>query len=152
MFMLPAAMVWPIPIAFAASFTGAISAATVGFLFARYTARDWVSKRIPLRFRHLNEKFDSAQSDHFVKCSGSEFMTSQDGACDSIQTNKFVGFPVGMPSKAKSKFADRRPAIGAQACTRVGCSEALVNVMLIRLVLFEAPWCHWLLGISKVRL
>lgn len=55
-FVVAAALVWPWPIAFALSMTGTMCASVVGFAFARFVARDWVSKRIPARFR----KYDDA--------------------------------------------------------------------------------------------
>lgn len=54
-FTLSAPLIWPWPLAFAASLTGAMSASLVGFLFARFVARDWVSARLPERFRHHDE-------------------------------------------------------------------------------------------------
>jgi uncharacterized membrane protein YdjX (TVP38/TMEM64 family) len=55
-FVVAAALIWPWPIAFALSMTGTMAASVVGFSFARYVARDWVSKRIPARLR----KYDDA--------------------------------------------------------------------------------------------
>jgi uncharacterized membrane protein YdjX (TVP38/TMEM64 family) len=55
-FIFVAPLVWPWPTAFALSMTGTMAASVVGFSFARFVARDWVSARIPKRFR----KFDDA--------------------------------------------------------------------------------------------
>lgn len=55
-FVIAAALVWPWPIAFALSMAGTMCASVVGFAFARFVAREWVSKRIPARFR----KYDDA--------------------------------------------------------------------------------------------
>lgn len=50
-FVLTAPLIWRWPVAFALSFTGTLTASVVGFSLARFVARDWVSSRIPLRFR-----------------------------------------------------------------------------------------------------
>jgi uncharacterized membrane protein YdjX (TVP38/TMEM64 family) len=50
-FIVAAPLIWPWPIAFALSMTGTMTASVVGFSFARFVARDWVSARIPARFR-----------------------------------------------------------------------------------------------------
>jgi uncharacterized membrane protein YdjX (TVP38/TMEM64 family) len=55
MFILAAPLIWPWPVAFALSMTGTMAASVVGFSFARFVARDWVSKRIPARFRAYDE-------------------------------------------------------------------------------------------------
>lgn len=54
-FIMAAPLIWPWPVAFALSMTGTLSASVVGFSFARFVARDWVSKRIPARFRSYDE-------------------------------------------------------------------------------------------------
>jgi uncharacterized membrane protein YdjX (TVP38/TMEM64 family) len=54
-FTLSAPLIWPWPLAFAASLTGAMAASIVGFVFARFVARDWVSARLPDRFRRHDE-------------------------------------------------------------------------------------------------
>lgn len=56
LFVMVAPLVWPWPVAFALSMTGTMAASVVGFSFARFVARDFVSKRIPQRFR----KYDDA--------------------------------------------------------------------------------------------
>ena len=55
-FIVAAPLIWPWPIAFALSMVGTMSASVVGFSFARFVARDWISARIPARFR----KYDAA--------------------------------------------------------------------------------------------
>jgi membrane protein DedA with SNARE-associated domain len=54
-FVVAASLIWPWPIAFALSMTGTMTASVVGFSFARFVARDWVSGRIPPRFRAYDE-------------------------------------------------------------------------------------------------
>ncbi len=54
-FVLAAPLVWPWPIAFALSMTGTMAASVVGFAFARFVARDWVSAVVPARFRRYDE-------------------------------------------------------------------------------------------------
>ena len=50
-FIIAAPLIWPWPVAFALSMTGTMAASVVGFSFARFVARDWVSSRIPKRFK-----------------------------------------------------------------------------------------------------
>ena len=54
-FIWSAPLIWPWPIAFALSMTGTMAASVVGFLFARFIARDWVAARIPEKFRRHDE-------------------------------------------------------------------------------------------------
>ncbi len=54
-FTLSAPLIWPWPVAFAVSITGAMTASLVGFGFARFVGRDWVAARIPERFRRHDE-------------------------------------------------------------------------------------------------
>ena len=54
-FILAAPLVWPWPVAFALSMTGTMAASVVGFSFARFVAREWVSKMIPERFKKYDE-------------------------------------------------------------------------------------------------
>lgn len=51
LFVLAAAYIWPRPQAYAFSLAGAIGCSAVGFLFARFIAREWVDKRLPARIR-----------------------------------------------------------------------------------------------------
>jgi uncharacterized membrane protein YdjX (TVP38/TMEM64 family) len=55
-FVVAAPLVWPWPTAFALSMIGTMAASVIGFCFARFIARDWVSARIPARLR----KYDAA--------------------------------------------------------------------------------------------
>jgi uncharacterized membrane protein YdjX (TVP38/TMEM64 family) len=55
-FIMAAPLIWPWPIAFGLSMTGTMAASVVGFSFARFVARDWLSSKIPTRFR----KYDDA--------------------------------------------------------------------------------------------
>jgi uncharacterized membrane protein YdjX (TVP38/TMEM64 family) len=55
LFIWSAPLIWPWPVAFALSMTGTMAASVVGFLFARFIARDWVAARIPARFRRHDE-------------------------------------------------------------------------------------------------
>jgi len=55
-FIVAAPLIWPWPIAFGLSMVGTMLASIVGFSFARFVARDWVSARIPMRLR----KYDAA--------------------------------------------------------------------------------------------
>jgi uncharacterized membrane protein YdjX (TVP38/TMEM64 family) len=54
-FVFAAPLIWPWPIAFVLSMIGTMAATTVGFLFARFMARDWVAARVPSRFRRYDE-------------------------------------------------------------------------------------------------
>lgn len=55
-FVFAAPLIWPWHVAFALSMVGTMSASVVGFSFCRFVARDWVSPRIPARFK----KYDDA--------------------------------------------------------------------------------------------
>lgn len=57
-FILLAPLIWPWPQAFALSFVGTMSASVVGFSFARFVARDWLSARIPQRFRRYDRALE----------------------------------------------------------------------------------------------
>lgn len=54
-FILAAPLIWPWPVAFALSMAGTMAASVVGFSFARFVARDWVSRLVPARFRAYDE-------------------------------------------------------------------------------------------------
>ncbi len=58
-FIFAAPLIWPWPIAFALSMTGTMAASVVGFSFARFVARDFVSKRIPVRFRRYEAALET---------------------------------------------------------------------------------------------
>jgi uncharacterized membrane protein YdjX (TVP38/TMEM64 family) len=57
-FILVAPLIWPWPVAFALSMAGTMAASVVGFSFARFVARAWVSERIPARFRAYDEALE----------------------------------------------------------------------------------------------
>jgi uncharacterized membrane protein YdjX (TVP38/TMEM64 family) len=50
-FVVAAPLIWPWQTAFVLSMAGTMGASVLGFSFARFVARDWVSARIPERFR-----------------------------------------------------------------------------------------------------
>ena len=54
-FILAAPLIWSWPVAFALSMTGTMAASVVGFSFARFIARDWLSTKVPTRFRKYDE-------------------------------------------------------------------------------------------------
>ncbi|WP_437631420.1 TVP38/TMEM64 family protein [Sorangium sp. So ce854] len=54
-FILAAPLIWPWPVAFALSMAGTMAASVVGFSFARFVARDWISRRVPARLRAYDE-------------------------------------------------------------------------------------------------
>lgn len=54
-FVVAAPLIWPWQTAFALSMAGTMAASVVGFWFARFVARDWVSARIPARLRKYDE-------------------------------------------------------------------------------------------------
>ena len=55
-FMLLAALLWPLWFAFLLNLAGATGAGVVGFAFARFVGRDWVQGRLPERLRNLEER------------------------------------------------------------------------------------------------
>lgn len=50
-FMVPAAVVWPLPTAIALSWIGNMGASTIAFAMARHLARDWVQDHMPTRLQ-----------------------------------------------------------------------------------------------------
>ncbi|MBK8259640.1 MAG: TVP38/TMEM64 family protein [Polyangiaceae bacterium] len=54
-FIVAAPLIWPWHTAFALSMTGTMGASVVGFTFARFVAKDWVSARIPARLHKYDE-------------------------------------------------------------------------------------------------
>jgi len=54
-FVIAAPLIWPWKTAFALSMTGTMAASVIGFSFARFVARDWVSARIPASLRKYDE-------------------------------------------------------------------------------------------------
>ena len=57
-YMVPAGIVWPLPIALALSWIGNMGASYIAFAFARWVARDWVSSRIPERLHEYDERLE----------------------------------------------------------------------------------------------
>lgn len=55
LFILVAPLVWPWPVAFALNMAGTMGCSVVGFVFARFLARDFVSRHVPERFRRYEE-------------------------------------------------------------------------------------------------
>jgi uncharacterized membrane protein YdjX (TVP38/TMEM64 family) len=54
-FIMAAPLIWPWPVAFGLSMAGTMAASVVGFSFARFVARDWVSTMVPERFKKYDE-------------------------------------------------------------------------------------------------
>ncbi len=54
-FVWAAPLIWPWPVAFALSMTGTMAASVVGFSFARFVGRDWVSTMVPARFKKYED-------------------------------------------------------------------------------------------------
>src|SRR5258706_5567984 len=52
---MAAPLIWPWPVAFVLSMAGTTAASVVGFSFARFVGREWVSARIPARFRRYDD-------------------------------------------------------------------------------------------------
>jgi uncharacterized membrane protein YdjX (TVP38/TMEM64 family) len=57
-FIVAAPLIWPWPVAFALSMVGTMAASVVGFSFARFVARDWVSSKIPKRFKKYEDALE----------------------------------------------------------------------------------------------
>lgn len=57
-FVIAAPLIWPWKTAFALSMIGTMGASVIGFSFARFIARDWVSKRIPARFQKYEQSLE----------------------------------------------------------------------------------------------
>jgi len=58
-FMVPAAVVWPLPVAMGLSWVGNMGASLIAFLFARWVARDWAQARVPERVRRWDDRLAS---------------------------------------------------------------------------------------------
>lgn len=54
-FVVAAPLIWPWQTAFGLSMVGTMCASVVGFSFARFVAKDWVTARIPARFRRYDQ-------------------------------------------------------------------------------------------------
>lgn len=57
-FIVAAPLIWPWETAFVLSMTGTMFASVIGFSFARFVAKDWISSRIPARFRKYDEALE----------------------------------------------------------------------------------------------
>ena len=57
-YMVPAGIVWPYPLAIALSWIGNIGASYIAFMFARWFARDWVRYRIPPRMHRYDNRLE----------------------------------------------------------------------------------------------
>jgi uncharacterized membrane protein YdjX (TVP38/TMEM64 family) len=55
-FMVPAAVVWPLPTAMALSWIGNMGASTIAFAMARWMFRDWAQNHLPTRLRVWDER------------------------------------------------------------------------------------------------
>lgn len=58
-FMVPAGIVWPYPLAIALSWIGNMGASYVAFVFARWLGRDWVQARIPKRMHRYYDRLET---------------------------------------------------------------------------------------------
>ncbi len=55
-YMAPAGIIWPFPLAIALSWIGNMGSSYLGFAFARWVARDWVKARIPPRMHAFDAR------------------------------------------------------------------------------------------------
>jgi len=55
-YMVPAGIVWPYPLAIGLSWIGNMGASYIAFVFARWFGRDWVQLRIPKRMHPYNDR------------------------------------------------------------------------------------------------
>ena len=58
-YMIPAGIVWPLPVAVALSWIGNMGASYLAFVFARWTGRDWVRSRIPSRMHRYDDRLEN---------------------------------------------------------------------------------------------
>jgi len=56
--VVAAPLVWPWPVAFGLSIVGTMAASVIGFTFARFVARDWITPRIPERLRKYEQALE----------------------------------------------------------------------------------------------
>lgn len=57
-FIVAAPLIWPWQTAFALSMLGTMCASIIGFAFARFIARDWVTARIPARLQKYQKALE----------------------------------------------------------------------------------------------
>ncbi len=58
-YMAPAGIVWPYPLAIALAWVGNMGASYIAFAFARWSARDWVKARIPTRMHRYDDQLET---------------------------------------------------------------------------------------------
>jgi len=58
-YMAPAGIVWPYPLAIVLAWIGNMGASYIAFSFARWSARDWVTVRIPTRMHRYDDQLES---------------------------------------------------------------------------------------------
>lgn len=58
-YMAPAGIVWPTPVAIALAWIGNMGASYIAFSFARWFGRDWVSERIPQRMGAYYDRLEA---------------------------------------------------------------------------------------------
>lgn len=57
-YMVPAGIVWPLPLALALSWIGNLGASYIAFMFARWFGREWVRCRIPPRMHRYDDRLE----------------------------------------------------------------------------------------------
>lgn len=57
-YMVPAGIVWPLPLALAVSWIGNLGASYIAFSFARWFGRDWVKARIPEGMHRYDDRLE----------------------------------------------------------------------------------------------
>ncbi len=55
-YMAPAGLIWPAPLAIAVCWIGNMGASLIAFAFARWVARDWAQERIPARMEGFHRR------------------------------------------------------------------------------------------------
>jgi uncharacterized membrane protein YdjX (TVP38/TMEM64 family) len=65
-FMVPAAVVWPAPVAMALSWIGNMGASFIAFAFARWVAREWAQARLPGRVRRWDARLAAGRVSDIV--------------------------------------------------------------------------------------
>lgn len=58
-YMAPAGIVWPDPLAVCLAWVGNMGASYIAFAFARWSARDWVAVRIPSRMHRYDDRLET---------------------------------------------------------------------------------------------
>lgn len=58
-YMAPAGIVWPAPLAISLAWIGNMGASYIAFSFARWFARDWVSQRIPPKMATFSDRLET---------------------------------------------------------------------------------------------